>query len=213
MQIGDTFGRWTIIGEAPVALVGKNHKRFRQWQCRCECGTERPVYEHSLKRGTSVSCGCYNRERSSESGTKHGATKTPEYKVWTAMKDRCYNPNNKRYADYGGRGILVSKRWYNNFQAFLDDMGPRPSPRHSIDRIDNDKSYNRNNCQWSLPTEQMVNRRGTQMVDNVPLATLAKRYGIPANTLRFRILKGWELQDALTRPVRPKRAHRVVRET
>jgi len=207
--IGDRFGRWEVISEAPVKLVGKNKKRFRQWLCRCVCGVERPVTEHSLKAGTSVSCGCYNRERTVETHTKHGATGTPEYKAWQKMIERCYNPNNKRYADYGGRGILVSKRWFHSFEEFLKDMGPRPSPRHSLDRIDNDKSYNKNNCQWSLPKTQMTNRRNTRKVGDVPLAELARKHGIPANTLRWRVLRDdWELEDALTTPVRYKRPNR-----
>src|SRR5215467_13021120 len=146
VKIGDTFGRWLVIGKAPVKEIGKNRKRFRQWLCECSCGTEREVLEGSLRRGISVSCGCFNRERSIEANTKHGATigeGTPEYRAWQAMKARCYNEENPRFKDYGGRGILVSKRWYHSFQEFFNDMGPRPSQQHSLDRIDNDKSYNK----------------------------------------------------------------------
>jgi hypothetical protein len=142
---------------------------------------------------------------------KHGATrdgkKTPEYQAWNAMRQRCLNPNNPRYADYGGRGITVD-RAYDDFAAFLADVGPRPSPRHQIDREKNDLGYAPGNCKWSLPHENMTNRRNTRVVETeigpIPLADLAQEFNIPANTLRARILKGWDLKTALITPVRAK---------
>jgi hypothetical protein len=121
------------------------------------------------------------------------------------MLARCYNPKNPRYADYGGRGITVCDAWRHDFSAFLADMGRRPSKEHSLDRIDNDKGYSPDNCRWALPAEQMTNLRGTLMIGGMPLARLAHLRGIPVNTLRLRIVKGWSVYDALSRPVRPKR--------
>lgn len=209
LSVGSRFGRWLVIDRAASRFYGR--KEQRRWQCRCECGIERDVSELSLKNGSSISCGCYNRERSIAKHTRHGEVlggrPTPEYHTWQAMLERCRNPRNKRYADYGGRGISVCERWLS-FENFLSDMGRRPSARHSLDREKNELGYSPENCRWALPHTQMTNRRNTRFVEIggqlIPLADLAKQYEIPANTLRFRILKGWDLQEALTKPVRPK---------
>lgn len=205
--IGNVYGRWSVIKFSGIKSFPSD-KKVNLWLCRCTCGTERPVLQTSLLRGSSTSCGCYAIERSKQVNTKHGASsvKTPEYYVWQAMKDRCNNPNNPRYADYGGRGITVDSSWEFDFSAFVRDMGLRPTPQHQIERKDNDLGYNFDNCKWALPHENMTNRRNTRYVDDIPLATLAKEYDIPANTLRFRILKGWSLDEALNKPVRFKRS-------
>jgi hypothetical protein len=147
-------------------------------------------------------------------GETLGGRMSPEYCVWKAMLQRCRNPNNPRYASYGGRGIRVCVKWQNDFAAFLLDMGRRPTSRHSIERINNDGDYKPSNCRWELPGRQMVNRRNTRTIHrngkDVPLADLAKKHGIPANTLRFRVLGGWDLERALTQPVRPKRSASVM---
>lgn len=90
---------------------------------------------------------------------KHGGVGTPEYRIWTHMKGRCLNETDARYADYGGRGIIVCDRWVESFAAFLADMGPRPSKSHSIDRIDNDGGYEPSNCRWATDQEQSLNKR------------------------------------------------------
>lgn len=215
IKIGDRFGRLTVVSPAEYTLNG------RRWNCRCDCGSERVVLGHSLRRGATTSCGCYQRERSAQvclernrlrnpTVVTHGRSKTPEYRAWQKMKERCLKPSDKRYADYGGRGISVCPEWHSDFAAFYASVGTRPSPRHSLDRIDNDKGYEPGNCRWALPREQMTNRRMTRFVEvdgeEVPLADLAKRHGIPANTLRFRIVKGWDVDRAVTTPVRPKRS-------
>lgn len=205
-MLGKTFGRWLVV--EPAEPIAHPTKTFPRWLCLCECGTRRPVTALSLKNGSSQSCGCLNRERSRAKHTKHGLYKTPEYKVWQAMIARCFNPKNPRYADYGERGISVCAEW-RDFAAFHRDMGERPSPNHSLDRSDNSKGYEPGNCKWSLPHEQMINRRCTRFVETdgeiVALSDLAAKHRIPANTLRFRILKGWPLAAALTTPVRVKR--------
>lgn len=207
-MINEKFGRWTVVADSSSKFYGRHERRY--WLCRCQCGTVRAVLENTLRSGRSTSCGCFTRERSSEVNTKHGASKTytPEYEAWGAMLDRCRNPNNPRFAKYGGRGIGVCERW-KDYEAFLEDMGCRPTPEHSLDRIDNDGNYEPSNCRWAMPHQQMVNRSVTRFVDvdgkKVPLADLAKTSGISANTLRFRILKKWDLHRALTQPVRPKR--------
>ena len=137
-----------------------------------------------------------------------GKPPSPSYQSWTAMIQRCRNPNAAGYRNYGGRGITVCEAWRHDFSAFLHDMGRKPSQRHSIERSNNDKDYDPQNCKWALPTEQMRNRRNSFFVDvndeRVPLEQLAQKYNIPSNTLRARIVKGWPLVEALTKPVRFK---------
>lgn len=207
ISVGDRKGRWLITSvAAPVFYSGYAH---RQWLCRCDCGTERIVKENSLQTGKSSSCGCLTRERASIVNTTHGKSQDcAEYRSWQAMLQRCHNPNYSRYADYGGRGIVVCEKWRLSFEDFLADVGAKPSDRHSIDRIKNDRGYEPGNCRWSLPHEQMTNRRNTFLVamgeEKVPLSDLARKHQIPANTLRARIVAGWPIERALTQPVRFK---------
>ena len=204
-MIGQRFGRWTVI-ESTTPYTWRTRVRDR-FICRCDCGTVRAVIGTAMRNGSSHSCGCLTRERSRNKHTKHGRYQTPEYKVWQAMIARCFNPKNPRFDDYGERGISVCEEW-RDFRAFHRDMGDRPSPIYSLDRIDNARGYEPGNCKWSLPHQQMTNRRCTRFVDvgdrKIPLADLAIKHKIPANTLRFRILKGWPLSEALNKPVRPK---------
>jgi len=204
----DKAGRWEILSRAANILVGTKRHSRRAWNCRCECGTERVVAEAALRNGTSQSCGCLTRERSSQKHTKHGATvggNTPEYKAWNAMLQRCHNPKNKRYAQYGGRGIVVCEAWRHDFLAFLSHIGPRPTAKHSIGRIDNDKPYEPGNVRWETGKQQMRNRTVTRYFEvdgkQVSLAELAERYGLPSNTLRNRLLKGWPQDKAFHTPV------------
>jgi hypothetical protein len=109
-------------------------------------------------------CGCLTATRISSARAVHGKSKSPEHRTWCAMKERCSRPANKRFADYGGRGIHVCERWRRSFQAFLSDMGSRPSPLHSIDRIDNDGNYEPSNCRWATRSEQARNTRRRKTV-------------------------------------------------
>lgn len=207
---GDRFGRWVVLSTGGVDVY--DGRQRQRWLCRCACGVEREVAEQSLTSGRTRSCGCLQRETSSARHSTHGENKggrrSTEANTWHGMLSRCYNPNDKRFKDYGGRGIEVCDRWRISLAAFLEDMGRRPSPRHSLDRRNNDGPYSPDNCRWAIPHQQMTNRRCTRVVRyrnaDVPLATLAKRFDIPANTLRARILSGWSVDEAVSLPVRPK---------
>ena len=153
---GKTFGRLT-----PKQFVGMGHKnQGALWLCDCSCGREKVVMARSFVSGRTKSCGCLNVETGVVVGSKkkHGMCGTKIYYIWSAMRDRCNNPNNKRYSRYGGRGITVCSRWLN-FKNFYADMGERPTEHHSIDRIDNEGIYEPRNCKWSTAKEQRNNQQ------------------------------------------------------
>src|SRR5215217_4173529 len=132
IKAGDRFGRLTAIERAP-----SNRWRQQRWVFRCDCGNEAITTVSYVRNGRTTSCGCFGRQRLPEHNLTHGLSKTSLYEVWRGMRKRCEDPNHKAFKNYGGRGIKVCRRW-QKFEAFLADMGERPSPKHSIDRIDND---------------------------------------------------------------------------
>jgi hypothetical protein len=154
-RTGQVFTRLTVIEKAGYSPHDKV-----MWRCLCECGNEVIVVGESLHCGLTKSCGCLRADRARERAT-HGMTNSPEYRSWAAMKTRCLNPNGHAFNYYGGRGIAVCDRWRDSFEAFYADMGPRPTGR-SLDRIDNDRGYEPDNCRWATATEQNNNRRNVK---------------------------------------------------
>jgi hypothetical protein len=157
--IGEKFERLTIISELP-----RDASRTRQYLVRCDCGTEKAVSGIALRPGDTVSCGCYRRAKYSRGmalrhGDSRGGKRTSEYRSWDCMKQRCLNPNTAGFEHWGGRGIKVCDRWLDSFENFLADMGRKPSPKHSMDRIDNDGDYEPSNCRWATKLEQRLNQR------------------------------------------------------
>ena len=134
------------------------------WLTICDCGEEREEDGYNLRRSSVTSCKSCGRARSTKSVRRHGLSFTPEHRAWTGIKTRCLNRACSSYANYGGRGIRVCERWMC-FENFLLDMGLRPSPEHSIDRIDNSGNYEPNNCRWATRQEQSINRRTNVLLE------------------------------------------------
>jgi len=196
----DRFGRLTVL-----RYVGLSRFRNRLWECRCICGKLTTVVGSHLASGNTVSCGCLSRE----ANTTHGMSRngTPEYRIWTCMIARCSNREGKGHHNYGGRGIKVCERWLK-FENFYKDMGPRPSPKHSIDRVNNDGDYEPSNCRWATKIEQDTNRRTNRNVTykgrTQCITFWARELGIHPMTLMYRLDRGWTAERTLTTPVKGK---------
>lgn len=149
---GRKFGRWMVIHK------GDKKDNRTAWFCECECGNTQTVITRVLVKGQSKSCGCLHKERMTKHGHNTVEHTSGEYSSWHGMKQRCTNPNDPRYQDYGGRGINVCGRWLD-FNNFFEDMGEKPTLKHSIDRIDVNGNYEPSNCKWSDDYEQQANTR------------------------------------------------------
>jgi len=157
-RIGMRYGRLVVTERA------ENRNEKSRWVCQCDCGNTKTVIAQELESGKTRSCGCFRKEVAAASLRTHGLShingKTmPEYQAWSGLIQRCENPKNKRFHDYGGRGIKVCERWRISFADFFADMGLKPSPKHSIDRINNDGNYESGNCRWATDAEQRSNKR------------------------------------------------------
>jgi hypothetical protein len=213
--IGQRFGLYLVIGPRETRPDGNVY-----YTCRCDCGTVKSVSHGSLRSGRSASCGCARNKATAERSYRHGSAVrtqvTEEYKRWLSMRQRCENPANPAYARYGGRGITVCERW-DDFAAFLADMGPRPSPQHSIERTNNDLGYEPSNCKWATKLEQANNKSNshhlTHRGETHTIAEWARLTGIDHEVIRQRLGKlGWSVERALTQPpavTRPRRKPKV----
>ena len=198
--IGSTHGRLTIVGyesngKHPRALV------------RCACGTEKTVQIDNLAR--THSCGCIKRDMLRAKAT-HGLSASVEFRAWAGLIDRCTRISRKDFARYGGRGVRVCVRWLESFPAFYADMGPRPSSKHSVDRINTDGDYEPSNCRWATAKEQRLNQRRTQLYTyqgvTGTLSDLARHFNRNRCTLQSRVYQlGWPIERAMSEAVHRNR--------
>lgn len=210
---GMRFGRRVVSG---IPFRHKNNGVVRRFVVsKCDCGTIEPVAVKNIIRRQS--CGCLNTETTAKRSLKHVFARvgkvTPEFRVWAGMLTRCSNPKVKAFERYGGRGIAVCDRWRNSFPTFLADMGPRPSPKHQIDRIDNDGNYCPKNCRWVMQDVQARNKSNARLISHagktLSLCEWAEETGITADAIYGRLKLGWSTEKALTTPLN-KRTEKIA---
>lgn len=200
---GQRFGRLTVLRR-----VGSDTRGRAQFECLCHCGAERVVAGYRLVSGNTTSCGCLLRELLTARNTKHGQSSGPlsaMYRAWNMTKQRCLNPRQRDYGRYGGRGVTICERWLD-FDAFVEDMGPRPSGA-TLERTDNSRGYEPGNCVWAPRKQQTRNRditlRMTVAGETRPLVEWAELSGISYDTLKARYCRlGWTPGRCVSTPVR-----------
>lgn len=206
-DVGERMHRMIVIGH-----LGTNPKGARILAVRCDCGTETTIANSAFLYGRNKSCGCWRRERTGRMNLRHGearvdgAAQTPEYAAWRSMIARCESRTWRDFPNYGGRGIRVCDRWRHSFDAFVSDVGRRPSSTHSLDRIDVDGNYESGNVRWATLEEQANNKRNTLRLTvrgETKTATEWMRIaGLTRRALDARIASGWTPEQIVDTPLR-----------
>lgn len=201
---GRVFGRLTVMDR--TERVTHNGRSFFRWICRCECGTVNiMIHPTSLKNGNTRSCGCLRRESIGRVNYKHGRSRSKEYITWQNMISRCHDIRDKQYPDWGGRGIVVCPEWQVDFSAFFRDMGAAPTAGHSIERVDNDGPYSRENCRWIPRGDQSRNTRRNRFLEyggkRMIMSDWAREIGTAPSVLHNRLKRGLTVEQALTAPL------------
>lgn len=197
---GHRYGRLMVLGYAGQTPSGKKY-----WWCLCDCGKEKRVAGRHMRNGATISCGCAIAEAIST----HGKSGSAEHRIWLGLVSRCRNTRNNSFANYGGRGIRVCNRWTGSdgFRNFLSDMGPRPSPQHTVERKDNNGNYEPGNCCWATRREQARNNRRTRLVTldgrTMCIRDWCAERGLSHKAVYERINRyGWPIELALSTKTR-----------
>jgi len=196
---GKRFGKLIVISRF------YHEKKTTKWNCICDCGNLKIINAYSLSKGITKSCGCLISEIAKKQETTHGLSKTPEYKIYMTIKQRCYNEKSKSYKYYGGRGIKMSDSWKNSFEIFYKDIGKRPSTNHSIERKDNNMNYSKDNCKWETKLIQANNCRSNRIIEingvSLTASEWCRKYNISYSVFMQRINKlKWDVIKALITP-------------
>lgn len=196
---GKKFGRLLVLS------VNKTVNRQTYYNCLCDCGKLVSMRNCHLTSGNTKSCGCLNDELRAERNYTHGKSRTPECHVWNHIKTRCENLNIKGAKYYSAKGITMCDRWRYSFENFLSDMGERPGPKYSIDRIDSNGNYEPSNCRWATAIEQANNMSSNHIVEfdgaSYTIANLARKFDVNYSVFYRRLRDGWPIEKALKTPL------------
>lgn len=194
IPVGTRFGRLVVLGRESKRYSNGNIRSF--FLCHCDCGKDKSINGSSLVANRSHSCGCLI----GDSARKHGdawPNKTPEYSIWSAILRRCTKKEDKAWKHYGGRGITICERWLD-YRNFISDVGRRPEPHLTLDRIDNNKGYEPGNVRWATRDVQNRNSRRNVMLtigdETMCVKDWSRRFGIPLGTFTHRIKRAEQLQ-------------------
>lgn len=198
--LNQRFGSLTVIKE-----IGRSKHGDVMWLCLCDCGNTTEVKSVNLIHGATKSCGCKTNEMISDKNKKHGLVNDKLYSVWSGMKSRCYNPNNREYNNYGGRGITICDEWKNDFTKFYNWAINNGFDKNlTIDRININQNYCPDNCRWITNKEQQRNKRNTIYLtyknETKPLMEWSEIVGINSETIKNRLKRNWSVEDALEKP-------------
>lgn len=195
VNIGDRFGRLVVF-----SLDESSTTKAVRFICICDCGVKKSIRKSKLYTGNTSSCGCLRRELISKKNMSHGQTGTSLYYAWKTMKSRCTNKNFHKYESYGARGIKICEKWMT-FEGFIEDMGERPKGM-TIDRIDVNGDYCKDNCRWATPSQQARNKTNTRYINAFGktqcLADWADETGVDHRTISSRLSRGWSPERSLT---------------
>jgi hypothetical protein len=199
-RTGQKFGRLLVQSDTGLRANGGSVV----WRCLCDCGNQKNASGSSLVAMQTQSCGCWFIEVAREKGLKkkiHGMTRTTEYRTWSCMKSRCYNDQDKKWDRYGGRGIKIQHDWIDSFEAFYRDMGPKPRGM-TIDRINTNGDYTKDNCRWATQKTQQNNRTNNKILvvngEAMTMQLASEKYGISSDKVQQRLKRGWTEMQALS---------------
>ncbi|HFO4585918.1 TPA: hypothetical protein ACHK65_004586 [Escherichia coli] len=202
VEIGNRYGLLVVLRKGDPYINPRGKVGESRWVCRCDCGKEKLIYRSALTTGRTKSCGCLVKKSAALRCANNGKPRKRKgaYSSWAQMKSRCNNPETPGYKNYGGRGIRVCERW-NSFDLFLEDMGERPDGC-SIDRIDVNGDYCKENCRWATDREQKLNTRRTRNLTAYGKTMTIKEWSeetdIPYSTITVRLMRGKTIEEALS---------------
>lgn len=195
VEIGRQFGRWVVV---------KKLSYKQKYLCKCSCGAENNIRVYDLLKGKTLMCRTCSANAAKSNGV---VSNTTEYNTWIHITQRCHNPNNKDHSNYGGRGIVVCDMWRESYEAFLMCVGKKPTPEHTIERLDVNKGYQPGNVVWATRDEQARNKRNNVRITINNITKTAVEWSedesctVPLKTIYKRIERDWDPQDAVLVPV------------